>query len=151
MQLISGNLRRTVVPSVVNHLGTTVYIPEKGMKAGRKWFKKYTYYNLVAFQPFSLLFSFHSYIQVHIQINVTTVVITVPFTLQTLLLYQQRAAKLAKSYTRLVMRVGDQSPGALTKDEKAEFEAKKNRDSYHNARLIYALGGGIFKDHMQEW
>jgi hypothetical protein len=48
------------------------------------------------------------------------------------------------------MRVIDQTPEMLPEAAQKEYEAKKNRDSYHNARLIYALGGAIFKDNMQE-
>ncbi len=151
MQYRSGNLRKTVVPSVINSGGTTVFIPEKGIKAGRIWFKKYTYYNLAVFQSNLLLFSFTTQIQLVIQINVTTLVLTAPFTLETLRFYQQRAAQQAKAHTRLAMRVADQSPDELPKISKNEFEEKKNRDSYHNARLIYALGGAIFKIGMQEW
>ncbi|MCB5262997.1 MAG: hypothetical protein LHW64_11655 [Candidatus Cloacimonetes bacterium] len=138
------NQRRTVIPSVKNAQGLTVYIPEKGMRAGRKWFKAYAYYSLTAAQPYPLLFSFSSEAYITINFTSTAISITAPFTLPLLRFYQLEAAKLIKSSATLSIEAEAQSVESLSKEQMKEFEGKKSGDPIRDASLVYALGAAKF-------
>ncbi len=136
--------RKTVVPSVINAQGATVYIPEKGMKSGRKWFKAYAYYSLTAVQPCPLLFSFSADIFITIDFTSVNLSITAPFTLPLLRFYQLEAAKQVKGSATLAIQADLQSEESLSDEQRKQFDGQKSENFTEDASLIYALRAAKF-------
>ena len=135
----------TTIPSVRNSSGLRVFIPEKGRRAGRRWFQKYTLHTLGALQEVPLCISFTGHVMITVHFSFTDTVLTTPFTLPYYRYYLRQAATLNRTARSFQLHADDQSEESLPEDKKAEFQAAKNDQKYHDAKLIVALRGGKFR------
>lgn len=140
MIAVTNSTRRLAIPSRINAHGIRVYIPEKGKKAGRRWFKPYVFNNLNVAQAYPLLYSFHDQVTIPFSFSGAYIVITAPFSLALLNSYTARAAAMNRSNVQVRKVVG------LLKDldpnDKEKYDHKRTGDTEHDAQLIFTLRHG---------